>query len=183
MIKKLYNFFKKFDYRLKFLMVGGLNTIVGLGSYWLILLMFGINITKHYDGYLLILIATIISQCIGVLHSYFWNKYFTFESVKKSKIETIKFVSVYLFSFGLDYLLKYLLRLVPYFNDIIIALLTVICTTIVSFVGQRYFVFGKCAKVKNNIDTTNDSDKETVNKMNINDSLNFENKNNKDIMK
>lgn len=150
MIKKLYNFFKRWDYRIKFLMVGALNTIVGVGCYWLLLWAFGVNIFQQNAGSpWQVILATLISQIIGLIHSYLWNKFFTFESKKKSKAETIKFISVYLVVFCLDYILKLTLNLIPKINQFIIAIITTIVTMIISFVGQKYFVF-KYKKSKNN---------------------------------
>lgn len=142
MIKKLYNFFKKFDYRIKFLMVGALNTLVGLGSYWLILWLLGVNLVQNNAGLVWqIILATVISQILGLINSYLWNKFFTFESKKKSVSETIKFVMVYCVAFGVDYLLKLTLRTVPALNELVIAIITTLTTMVISFVGQKFFVF------------------------------------------
>lgn len=142
-MRRLFNWLKSWDYRIKFLMVGCLNTAVGLGSYWLVLLLFGVNLTQKEIAVLPIVIATIISQVLGLINSYCWNKFFTFESKVKSKIETIKFVALYLFVFIIEYVLKLGLNKVPNFNQIIIAIITIIMTTTLSFIGQRYFVFRK----------------------------------------
>lgn len=142
MIKKLYNFFKKFDYRIKFLMVGALNTAVGLGSYWLFLLLFGVNLTQNNSGLVWqVVLATVLSQILGLINSYFWNKFFTFESKKKSKTETFKFVGVYLIAFSMDYILKIFLRRIRMLNEIVISIITIVVTTIISFVGQKFIVF------------------------------------------
>jgi len=139
MIKKLYNFFKRWDYRIKFLMVGGLNTIVGLGSYWLILILFGVDVTRTNSAVLPVVIATVGSQILGLINSYFWNKHFTFESKQKSKTEMIRFVLVYLVAFGMDYTLKLVLR--TSLNNLWIAVITTITTMVISFLGQKLFVF------------------------------------------
>lgn len=152
MIKKLFNSLKKWDYRLKFLMVGGLNTVVGVGSYWLILIMFGLDITKtNADATVPVIVATLLSQILGLTNSYFWNKFFTFESKKKNKTEFVKFISVYAVAFGMDYFLKFALRKIDGFNEIIIAVVTTIVTMIISFIGQKFFVF-EHKKVKSEIE-------------------------------
>jgi len=169
-IKRLYNFFKSFDYRLKFLMVGGLNTLVGVGSYWLILIIAGVDITSHYNGVTIVIIATIISQLLGITNSYFWNKFFTFESKKKSKSETAKFLLVYGISFCTDYFLKIFLRRTFAFNDIIIAIFTTLVTMVISFTGQKFFVF----RYKNNKKLAQTQQSNTVE----NSENNFESSNN-----
>lgn len=121
---------RKYKYEIKFLFVGGLNTAVGLGSYFL-LVYFGM----YY------MLATVISNIIGTLHSYVWNKFFTFKSHDKSISEFLRFVSVYLFSFllgaGVLYLLVNNLHVSKYWGGVV---QTVICTFI-SFFGHRFFSF------------------------------------------
>ncbi|MEG2639567.1 MAG: GtrA family protein, partial [Clostridiales bacterium] len=73
---------------LRFLFVGVLNTIVGYGSYWI-----GIKFGIHFA------IASLIGQILGTVHSYIWNKKFTFasktESPGKTLGEMVRFSSVY----------------------------------------------------------------------------------------
>ncbi len=167
MIKKIYNWLKNLDYRIKFILVGGLNTIVGVGSYWLVLIIFGVDIFENNDGLVLpVIVATIISQILGVINSYLWNKFFTFESYKKSKIETFKFILVYLTAFAVDYIFKILLRKIEYFNEIIIAIITTLVTMVISFVGQKCFVFKYKKKSKQEnyqSDNTNENDNSPTN--------------------
>lgn len=158
MIKKLYNFFKRWDYKIKFLMVGGLNTLVGLGSYWLILIMFGINITQTNSAVLPIIVATVISQILGVVNSYLWNKYFTFESKQKSKTEMIRFILVYIVAFGADYILKLIFR--TSLNNLWLAVITTLSTMIISFVGQKLFVFRHKKTITETVNNPSDNQTE-----------------------
>ena len=154
MIKQLYNFFKRWDYKIKFLMVGGLNTLVGLGSYWLILILLGVDITQTNSAVVPVVIATVISQILGVINSYLWNKYFTFESKQKSKAEMVRFILVYLVAFGVDYTLKLVLR--TSLNNLWIAVITTLTTMVISFVGQKLFVF-RHKQTPNKIPSDNNS--------------------------
>ena len=147
-MKKLFNYLKTWDYRIKFLMVGCLNTAVGLGVYWIVLLLFGVNLIQDDVGVVPIIIATVVSQIFGLINSYIWNKFFTYESKTKSKLEVVKFVALYFIVFIIEYVVKLGLNNVPGFNHILIAVITIIITTIISFVGQRYFVF-TIKKIKN----------------------------------
>jgi len=146
-IKKLYQWAKGLDYRLKFLFVGALNTAVGFISYLLILLCWNIkpwySVILHSNTAPLVavFVATFISQILGLINSYFWNKFFTFESKKKSKIETVKFVSVYAFAFGMDYLLKWILTGKVGLSQILIAIISTLVTMMISFFGMKFFVF------------------------------------------
>lgn len=69
------NFIKQFfDIKfLKFVLVGVLNTIVGMGLQFLLYNLFGVE--KN--------IATLIGNVLGSVLSYFLNKYFTFQNTEK----------------------------------------------------------------------------------------------------
>jgi putative flippase GtrA len=74
---------------LKYVLVGFLNTGVFYGIYY-IMLQFGFFYAT----------AVTVGTVVGIINSYFWNKYFTFKSRKKSVGETLKFLTVY----GVQYL-------------------------------------------------------------------------------
>ena len=99
MIKKLFSY-----QPIRFLFVGGLNTLVGYGIYAL-LVYIGVNY----------LLANTISTIIGIAHSYLWNRFFTFKSKNKAIKEITKFVSVYIVSYLLG---NQLCRLVHQFYRI-----------------------------------------------------------------
>ena len=120
---------------IRFLFVGGLNTLVGYGIYAL-LLCFHINY----------LIANTISTLIGIGHSYLWNRFFTFKSKEKASKELLKFVSVYVVSYILGtislFIFKSILNISPY----IAGLLNLIITTLISYFGHKNFSFKKETK-------------------------------------
>lgn len=122
---------KLFEYQeIRFLFVGVLNTIVGYGSF-LLLLLVGTNY----------LVANTISYAIGVIHSYIWNRKFTFKSKNKSVFEIIKFVLVYIVNYliglGALYILVDKLNINPY----LAGAFNLIITTLISFFGHKYFSF------------------------------------------
>jgi putative flippase GtrA len=143
MIKNTFKFLKSLDYRIKFLIVGGLNSIVSVGIYLCVLLLFGVNIFNYNpDAYFIaIIVATATSQILSVIHSFFWNKFFTFESKNKSKAEIIRFFIVYAVAFAVEYFLKFYLRDISRLNEIAIAVIVLIIIMIISFIGQKWFVF------------------------------------------
>ena len=124
----LKNIFKRQEIR--FLFVGGLNTLVGYGLY-AIFLMLNVNY----------LIANTLSTVLGVLHSYLWNRFFTFKSKEKAGKEIVKFVSVYIISYLLGtatlFCFTSLLQLSPY----IAGFINLFITTLISFFGHKYFSF------------------------------------------
>ena len=116
----------------KFILVGILNTLVGY-------LLFALLI---YLGVFYLLSLT-VSHILAVIHSFLWNKYFTFKSKNEVKGEIIKFAlvytSIYLVNFLLLYIWTGILKVSPFISQFFI--LFVITT--ISFFGQRYWVFKK----------------------------------------
>ena len=144
MIKNIFIKFKKADRKIKYLFVGVLNTVVGVGTEILVYILFGVPFSfgsNQQTAVYIILIASIISQIVGVTHSYFWNKYFTFDTKKKSLWEFIRFILVYAFSFTLSLLLKFLLNKTFGINIYIVSLITTFLTIIISYIGHNYFSF------------------------------------------
>ena len=115
---------------IRFLFVGALNTIVGYGIY-AILIFLNINY----------LLSNTISTILGVLHSYLWNRFFTFKSKEKASKEFIKFISVYIVSYLMGmitlYCFKELLHISPYLAGFI----NLFITTLISWFGHKYFSF------------------------------------------
>ena len=115
---------------IRFLMVGVLNTIVGYGLYALFL---ALNINY--------LVANTMSTILGVLHSYMWNRFYTFKSKEKAFQEFLKFSLVYLVSYLLGtltlFIMKDKLALSPY----IAGFVNLFFTTLISFFGHKYFSF------------------------------------------
>ncbi len=122
---------KLFKYKgIRFLFVGGINTIVGYGSY-AILLFFKINY----------LLANTLSTIIGVINSYIWNRNFTFKSEKNKKEELPKFIFVYLISYLVGLLVLYLLVTKLSLNKYIAGIINIFITTCISWFGHKYFSF------------------------------------------
>ena len=120
------------DQRFRFLLVGGINTAVGYGSF-----VTGIFVGLHYFT------AHIAATVIGVTCSYFLNKYFTFKQYKKSWHEVGRFISVYFTSFMLGNVILFclidLLKIHAYFAGG----LNLVLTTLISWFGHKYFSFRK----------------------------------------
>ena len=114
----------------RFLLVGVLNTIVGYGIY-AILVFFHI----HY------LIANTLSTVLGVLHSYVWNRYFTFQSKAKKGKEFLKFASVYVISYLIGTCTLYLFHQYLHIGTYVAGLINLVITTCVSYFGHKYFSF------------------------------------------
>ena len=116
---------------IKYSIVGGSNTLITYVSFYIMSNFLGI----HY------VIATIIGYILGIINSYFWNKFWTFKKYKKSLNEFLKFVSVYLFAFTINVgsivFLKESLYVSPNIGEIV----GILFAMIVSYSGQRFWTF------------------------------------------
>jgi putative flippase GtrA len=116
---------------IRFVFVGGLNTIVSFGSYALFIKVFGINYV----------VASFIYTVIGVTNSYLWNKYFTFKIKKMNIFEFLRFISVYAISYVINVNLLIILVEIFKFDPIIANVLLLVVTMLISFVGHKLWSF------------------------------------------
>lgn len=82
----------------KFLLVGTGNTLVDLGILNLLIWLFGISVGLWYS------VFKAISFTGAVVHSYFWNKFWTFEK-KETERKTMEFSKFYLIT-GIGFLIN-----------------------------------------------------------------------------
>ena len=118
------------DQRVRFLIVGGINTAVGYGTFAAVIFLGG-----HY------IVANVIATAVGVTVSYFLNKYFTFRQYKKSFTEIIRFISVYFVSFMLGNVVLYVMVDIISISPYLAGALNLIFTTLISWFGHKYFSF------------------------------------------
>ena len=114
----------------RFFIVGVLNTIVGYTIFGLLV---------YFEVYYLLSLT--ISHVLGTIHSYLWNKFFTFKSKNKIRKEVLKFATIYTFIYLVNFLLLFLavnvFRLNVYLSQI--AILGFVIIT--SFVLQQKWAF------------------------------------------
>ena len=118
------------DKRFRFLLVGGINTAVGYGSFALF-----IWLGLHYFA------AMTLSTILGVINSYFWNKYYTFRSRRRSGWELVRFLSVYLVSYGLNLGALKLMVDIWSINTYAAGAIALGITTLISYLGHNFFSF------------------------------------------
>jgi putative flippase GtrA len=87
------------------------------------------------------LLANTISYIIGVIHSYIWNKKFTFKSKDKSISEIIRFIFVYIVNYLVGLGILYILVDKIGLNKYLAGALNLIITTLISWFGHKYFSF------------------------------------------
>lgn len=124
MFKQIYSRFFKFGF------VGLLNTLVGYGCFYIFLLL-------HFNY----LLALTLSHIIGVTHSFFWNKFWTFKSKTKNISELLKFITVYTLVYIINFLLLFILVQKLKWNPKIAQLLILFIITIISFVFHNFWTF------------------------------------------
>lgn len=141
------NFIKQFfDIKFwKFILVGIINTIVGMGLQFLLYNLYGIE--KN--------IATLIGNVIGSILSYFLNKYFTFKNTEKGWKPVVRFA----LNISLCYIVAYglIMNVVSFIctsNSITMfgmstdsfasnfSMLVGACSFVAcNYIGQRFFAF------------------------------------------
>ncbi|WP_025690577.1 GtrA family protein [Paenibacillus zanthoxyli] len=116
---------------LRFIIVGILNTIVGFAVYALYLKY----INNSY------LQALILSNIIGITHSYIWNNNWTFTVKKFSIISALKFTSIYIISFLINFLFLHILVDRIELGKLLAQGISLFFTTLISFFGHKYWSF------------------------------------------
>ncbi len=122
----------------RFLLVGVLNTIVGLT---ITLICFRLIHTGYWT-------ATAIGNVCGIWVSYLLNRRFTFRQQAGGWIYWVRFLIVV----SLSYLIAYRLSLwsihqfLPHFEETGAILIGMILYTILNYLGQSYWVFRKPAR-------------------------------------
>ncbi len=126
------SFIKKiFSYKeTRFLFVGVLNTAFGYGIFALFIFL-GIQY----------FIANTLSYILGIIHSYLWNKFFTFRTKTVSASEPLKFVSVYFVSYLFSNLFLWLFVEQFHASPYVAGAASLFLTTAVSYFGHSFFSF------------------------------------------
>lgn len=142
-MKKMWNkclkLYKKYEEIINYLIVGGLTTIVSLGSYYLCIYTF-----LDPDVWYQLQAANIISWICAVTFAYFANRIFVFKSKNQKKFkESVSFygsrVATLLMDMGIMFVFVTLLHL----NDKIMKLVVQVVVTAANYILSKLFVFKK----------------------------------------
>ena len=116
---------------LRFLVGGGSAVVVDFVTYKIFLLV-GLDVS----------VAKAVSYVCGAAVGFIINKLWTFESKKFSKSEIVKYIVLYAFSALINSGVNKLVILI--FNIEILAFLCATgVSTVINFLGQKFFVFAK----------------------------------------
>ena len=116
----------------KFIIVGILNTVVGYGVYFIC-----IHLGIKYQ------ISLILSSIVGVTHSFFWNKYWTFKAKGYVNKEIVRFISVYMISYIINALmLSFFVENIK-IDQNLAQIYAISIITLISYIGHKYWSFSK----------------------------------------
>lgn len=117
----------------KFIFVGIFNTVIGYLVYYFCLKVLNFDYIKSLS----------ISYLFGVIHSFFWNTYWTFQKVNRINIliRFLKFSSVYVISFLINLALLSLLVQFVGINSLVAQVISLIITTVITYIGHKHWSF------------------------------------------
>lgn len=118
----------------RYLIVGVLNTLVGLGAFALALWLLEGRVPLAHQ------LAMVANWATGTVHSYLWNRYWTFQAGTGAVSRQLpRFVLINLGLMALNaFMLEGLVRLLP---ALVAQVLCIGVTTLLGFVGHRRFSF------------------------------------------
>ena len=117
---------------IKFNLVGIMNTAVDFGVFMIL---------NHYLG-LVYTVSQVISYSCGMVNSYFFNKFWTFQKKEGfTAIEVIKFILVNLCSLGVSLLVLYILQSKWNWQVLPSKVLATGFSVGVNFLGNKFWVF------------------------------------------
>ena len=142
-IKKLWNLcwsiYHKNEEVWNYLIVGGLTTLVSLGTYYLCVFTI-LNPNNAFE----LQIANVISWITSVIFAYITNRIFVFKSKEKNiEKEAFSFIGSRVTTLILDMLMMFILVTLCNFNDKLSKILVQILVVIGNYIISKLFVFKK----------------------------------------
>ena len=132
------------DQRVAFLIVGGINTVVGFGFF----ILFDATVGRAVDtaaGTVLGSLATLVcAHILGVLWAFVLHRRFVFKVRGNVLVDLARFESVYLVALAINAVVLPVLVHMG-MNRLLAQALITLATTVLSYVGHRYFSFRRPA--------------------------------------
>lgn len=136
---KCLKLYKKYEEIINYLIVGGLTTIVSLGSYYLCIYTF-----LDPDVWYQLQAANIISWICAVTFAYFANRIFVFKSKNQKKFkEAVSFYSSRVATLLMDMGIMFVFVTLLHLNDKIMKLVVQVVVTVANYILSKLFVFKK----------------------------------------
>jgi len=119
--------------QVRFLLVGGVNTVVGYGFFALFLLFFGY------------LASLYLSYAVGVSVAFVLHRRFTFLVSGNVVVDFVRFVGVYVISLAVNTAVLPLMVEVAGLHPLAAQAVALVVTTLISYVGHKWFSFRRAA--------------------------------------
>ena len=130
---------KKYEEFIRYIIIGGLTTLVSLGVYYLLVYTI-LNPDIPFE----LQLTNIISWIVSVTFAYFTNRSFVFKSRDKSNFkEVLEFYLSRVSTLVLEMILMYLLVTVLHFNDKIIKIIAQVIVILANYILSKFIVFKK----------------------------------------
>lgn len=123
------------DQRVSFLIVGGINTLLGFGLYS------AFTLWVFHDVYLGYTLSLVVSYAIAITVAFVLYRRFVFRVTGHVIRDFVRFVAVYAVSIGINLVALPVLVEFVGISPILAQAIILVITTIVSFVGHRSFSF------------------------------------------
>jgi putative flippase GtrA len=142
------------DERVRFVIVGGANTVIGYGLFAGLQLAFG-----HVIGYIgSLYIASVIATIIAfVLH-----RRFTFRVTGNVVQDFLRFASVYAISLAINTAVLPILVEVVHLDPLIAQAVTIVITTLLSYTGHKLFSFRRKAQPESLTEESNPAPTDSI---------------------
>lgn len=138
-MNKIISLIKKYEEIIRYLIIGGLSTVVSLVSYFLL-----VHTIFDPQKALQLQSANVLSWLITVTFAYFTNRIFVFRSQNKSSWnEVAKFGLSRLATLVVDMLIMFIFVSLLKFNDTIIKLVGQFVVIILNYILSKFIVFKK----------------------------------------
>jgi putative flippase GtrA len=121
------------DERFRFLLVGGINTVVGYGLF--VVLQLSVGEVIGYLG------SLFISYAVGTVVAFILHRRFTFRVQGNLVVDFLRFCSVYVVSLAINTAVLPLLVELVHLDPLVAQALTIIITTVLSYTGHKVFSF------------------------------------------
>lgn len=136
MVEIIENYFNKSNTLIRYILIGVLNTIIGISVILLLLEVFNLSYWS----------STFIGNSVGAGASYFLNRNFTFKSNVENKKGMLLFTIVLLVSYFIAYPIGYHFLFESIFQSNLIGkelsvLLSACLYTLINYLGQKYITF------------------------------------------
>ena len=139
MLNKIKDLYNKYSEIIRYLIIGGLTTIISIAVYYVVTKTF-----LNPQDKLELQIAEVISWIVAVTFAYFTNKIIVFKIKEKSTFkEALSFFSSRIVTLLIEMLIMYIFVSLLGFNDKIIKIIAQFIVIILNYIFSKFIVFKK----------------------------------------